>query len=249
MSSSPIVAAFVAVLVAVSGFSALSLSAPVGYPEGAALGEGLIRAIVFDEGEYRSPCYVGGRLVIVNPTDGDVIYELEYPIEYSVSDGWGYSLGRRGEGLAERATVPAHGEYTVTRFSIDAGAPGFYGVEWEGLWEGVYVERGELVPRLVTDKLVYDQYENIYLSFEYYNPKPYSVTFQPPSRVMFWMSLDGGEAEPGPGSFISWVGPVTVPPGGTLHLPRYYVATPSAGILTFYGMGTSRTIHVLPVER
>ncbi len=248
MSSSSLVAAFVAVLVAVSGFSALNLSAPVGYPEEAVLADGLIRAIVFDGGEYSSPCYVNGRLVIVNPTDVDVVFVLTYPIDYNVSGGWGYSLGR--EGLAERVTVPAHGEYTVGGFGVDAGAPGFYGVEWDGLWGGVYVERGELVPRLVTDKLVYDQYENLYLGFEYYNPKPYNVSFQPPSKVMFWKSWNGGEAEPGPGSNISWYTlPVTVPPGGTLHLPRYYVTTPTAGVLTFYGMGTSRTVHVLPVER
>jgi len=242
-------AAFIAFVVAISGFAGLSLNTPMDYPEDSILEQGLVKEIVFDEWEYRSPCHVGGRLVVVNPSDVDIVFDLTYLIEYEITSGLAYSLGRRLNEVVKKVTVPAHGEYTVTGFSIDASAPGFYEVGWGGLWRGVYVDRGELVPRLVTEKLIYDQYENLYISFEYYNPKPYAVTFAPPSRVMFWVSRDGGEFETGPGSFISWMSDVTVPPGRTFKMPRYFVTTPEAGYLTFSGMGAQTTVLVLPVSR
>lgn len=245
-------AVLLALAVALAGFSGVSLSAPVGYPEDSLLGNGLVREIVFDPGDYRSPCNVRGRLVFQNPTDEDVAFDLEYLIRYNVSlDGVYYTRGGRfGTGESQTVTVPARGEYTASSVYFYASGPGFYEVEWDGLWRGIEVVQGDLVLRFVAEKQVYYQYENGYLTLEYYNPRSYPVSFDPPYSVQLWTSWNGGPKELGPGAYFSRSGkPITVPPGGTYKVTTFYFTTPRAGTLTFSGMGASRTLIVLPVER
>jgi hypothetical protein len=243
-------AVFIAFVVVLVGFSVLSLSAPMGYPEDSLWEHGLVRGIVFDAGDYRSPCFVRGRLVLVNPSNVDVFFDLAYPILYEVSFESGYPSSRRWDGESLRVTVPARGEYTVTSFSFKAYAPGFYEVDWDGLRRGITVGRGDLIPRLVTEKQVYDQYENGYVTVEYYNPKPYPVMFTPPLTVKVDVEYNGVKQNTGMGSYISWIrDSFTVPSGGTFKISTYYFVTPEAGYLTMKGMGASKTLIVLPVER
>ncbi len=246
---SPYLAAFVALTVALAGFYGVAVSAPVGYPEDSLYGNGLVKEVVFESSDLRSSCYVAGWLVLANPTDADLVAEVKYPIE------WEAFLEGRRVGWSQQSsewamiTIPAHVEYRE-RFSFQALGPGYYEVEWGGMRRGVDVGAGELVPRLVTEKVVYRQYEDGYMTFEYYNPRPYTVTFSPPSKVEIDVFVDGVELDRGYFAFISWIGTsFTVEPGATFKVMDFYFTVPEAGYVTYSGMGASATLRVLPETR
>jgi hypothetical protein len=84
MSGSGGLAAFLAFLVAVSGFAGLSVSTPAGYPQDSLLEEGLVKEIMFDEAEFFSPCLVRGELILLNPSNADVVVDVENPVNWQV---------------------------------------------------------------------------------------------------------------------------------------------------------------------
>jgi len=249
MSVSSSLAVLLAIAVALAGFSGVSLSAPVGYPEDSRLDNGLVREIVFDPGDYRSPCNVMGRLVYLNPTGADVTFDLGYRVRYNVSlDGVYYTHGgRSGEGKPLTVTVPAGGEYIAYSVYFQANSPGFYEVEWDGMWRGVYVARGGLIARIVTDKSVYHLNENGYATIEYYNPGSVPVSFAPPTPVAMGFEIDGVKLDRVMMAYISWmISRIELAPGETFRIMRFYFQTPEAGRLTLTALGASETVLVLP---
>jgi len=250
MSRSSSLTAILAFAVALTSFSGLTFSAPIGYPEDSLWEHGLVREVLFDPEDYRSPCFVRGRLVLLNPTDVDVVFDLAYPLHCEVYFEAAYqsSTWRGGEGSL-RVTVPAHGEYTVISFTFQTYAPGFYEVDWGGLRRSVDVSVGDLIPRVVTDKQAYRQFEGGYATFEYYNPKSYPVSFGPPSSVELGFEYDGVKEDYGTGVNISWVSAnFTVPPGGTFKIYTFVFTTSKVGHLTLTGMWLRKTVNVLPLE-
>ncbi len=248
---SSVYAAVLALSVAFAGFSVLSVWAPSGYPLDTVWDGGLIREVVFDPADYRSPCNVRGSLVFRNPTDADVTFDLDYLVRYNVSlDGVYYTHGgRSGEGKPLTVTVPAGGEYVAYSVYFKADAPGFYEVEWDGMWRGVYVARGSLVARIVTDKNVYHLNENGYATIEYYNPGPGQVSFAPPTPVTMGFELDGVKLDRVMAAHISWmISSFELAPGETVTIITLHFRTPEAGRLTLTALGANETVLVLPTE-
>jgi hypothetical protein len=147
-------------------------------------------------------------------------------------------------------TVPAGGEYRASFFSFRAYEPGYYEVDWGGFRRGIHVSSGELIPRIVTEKNLYEYGQNGYLIFEYYNPKPYPVTLTRPSRVLLELWVDGVDQQTGLGSYIDYFNAdVTVEPGEAVKIQTFYFTTNKQGVVTYRGMGASKTIIVLPRGR
>jgi hypothetical protein len=253
-SPSSLYAAILAFSVVFAGFSILIVSTPVGYPFDTVWDHGLIRDVVFDGGDYRVLEVISARFVYLNPTDHDVSFNLTYPARYyrylnGYPDGWGPVYNGRGDN-GTIVTVPPGGEYVVDGMGTKVTVEGWFEVEWNGIRRGIGVGPGDLIPRMVMDKQVYNQYENVYVTFEYYNPRAYPVSFRPPSHVEFGVEYNGVKEDAGAGAYIDWISAnFTVPPGSTFKIMTFYFKTPEAGQLTLTGMGASKTFIVLPVER
>ncbi len=210
---------------------------------------GLVKIVMFEPVDYRSPCFVWGRLVYVNPTDVDLSLDLSYPIPYDVF----YVSGRiESGGLGggpTRVKVPAHGEYPAASISFQAMAPGHYEVECGGVSGGVDVRVGDVVMRLVTDKQLYQQFEGGKVTFEFYNPGSSPASATPPSQIELGFEINGVKQENGQGVNIDWVSAnFTVPPGGTFKIFTFTFTTSKVGQLTLTGMGLRKTVKVLPLE-
>ncbi len=122
-------------------------------------------------------------------------------------------------------------------------------VEWDGMWRGVYVARGSLVARIVTDKSVYHLNENGYATIEYYNPGPGQVSFAPPTPVTMGFELDGVKLDRVMAAHISWmISSFELAPGETVTMITLHFRTPEAGRLTLTALGASETVLVLPTE-
>ena len=192
-----------------------------------------------------------GRLFLINPQSVDVSLGLDYPItcdiymesELLVIQG----TGAEGESL--RVTVPARGSYELMRVAFQATTPGTYTVDWGGMRREVIVDVGEVIPRIVTDKTVYRQYEGGYATFAYYNPSAYTVSFMPPSHVTFNIEYNGVRSEIGQAIFFSWISSnFTIPPHDSFKIYRFVFTTGETGDLTLVINGIRKTVQVLPLE-
>ena len=251
--SSSLLAAFVAFVVALSGFAGVSLSTPAGYPIGSVIENGLIRAVVFEEGHYDFLDDVRVRLVYRNPSDRAVSFNLTYPVRYvryfdGRQMGWG---GSGGEGMWEIITVPAGGEYTVCDAGFRADdAVGWCEIEWDGVRSGAEIGVGEVVPRIVTDKRYYRVGEGGGTAvYELYNPTGHNVTSNLPGCMRFDKFYPDGAEEGLSGVCMDWVwGNVTIPPRGSFRVYSFYFSVSSRGSFTIVGAGARTTVNVLPFE-
>jgi hypothetical protein len=157
--------------------------------------------------------------------------------------------GTGSKGEYSRVVIPAGGRYEVMSFAFQATTPGLYTVEWDGIRRDVEVSVGSLIPRIVTDKETYRQYEGGYATFEYYNPKPYPVSFTPPYGVDFYTECNGVESEMHRGVQIGWIrSNFTVASRESFKVFEFIFTTGEAGDLTLVINGLRKTVQVLPLE-
>jgi len=106
-----------------------------------------------------------------------------------------------------------------------------------------------LIPRITTDREIYEAYDVIVASYDFFNPSPYPVEFTPPETVTF---SGGYEDETGileTGAKLEWVSrSFTVPPGGIFHIIDFRFATSKGeGNFAVRGMGLVKVVKVLPL--
>ena len=249
MNTPTAISVLIAFTLALAAFSGLTVAAPKGYPTDSYWDHGLIREIAFNSLNYRSPCVVSGKLLLVNPSKSDISFNLAYPVTCDIYMG-SLKTGTQGtgaEGESHAVTVPAGGEYNVMEIAFEAPSQGLYEVDWSGLRRGVEVGAGALIARIVTDKQVYRVGEGGNAIFEFYNPGSVSVSFSHPSGVDFREGINGVLSEIGCGVQMEWISAnFTVPPGGSFKIFDFGFSASKVGSLTLYGMGLSKTVQVVP---
>ncbi len=252
MSSTTAISAFLAVALAVAGFTGFSISAPVSYPAGAVYEGDLIRQVVFDKASYDYLTMVDARLVYFNPSDEAITVNVTYPVIWHLSIG-GRSMGSGGTGMEgqwELISVPARGEYIAdyAGFLADNGV-GWCEIEWDGAVAGAEIRMGDIVPRIVTDKRVYRAGVGIdgTAVFELYNPTGHNATTRLPGCMDFSRVNPDGTRDGLSGVCIDWVwSNKTITPGGSFKIWTFYFATPQAGLTTIEGAGARTTVVVVP---
>ena len=249
MNTPTAISALIAFTLTLAVFNGLTVAAPKGYPADSYWDHGLIREIAFNSLNYRSPCVVSGKLLLVNPSNSDISFNLAYPVTCDIYMG-SLKTGTQGtgaDGESNTVTVPAGGEYSLMDIAFEAPSQGLYEVDWGGLRRGVDVGAGALIPRIVTDKQVYRVGEGGNALFEFYNPGSASVSFSPPSSVDFHQGINGVLSEIGYGVQLEWISAnFTVPPGGSFKIFDFGFSTSKVGSLTLNGRGLSKTVQVIP---
>ncbi len=253
MSDTPSAVAFLAIVLAMAGFTGLSMSAPESSSTGTAYEGDLIREAVFDKSSYNYLEDVHVRLVYVNPSKEAITVNVTYPVTWNLYiDGRSIgSGGTAGEGQWELVSVPPRGEYVADDADFLADfAVGWCEIEWDGVKAGAEIRFGDVVPRIVTDKRVYEAEVGMHGTavFELYNPTGHNVTTHLPGILDFSRVNPDGTRDNLSGVGFQWaIANKTISPGSSFKIWTFYFATPQPGLIAIEGAG-ARTI-VIAVQK
>lgn len=249
MAGSSTITAVLTIIITFTCFWEVCLTAPLGYPPDSMTREGIVREIVFEGNNFEALEAIPVRFVYRNPLNSPLTVNVTSSIDVTeYIDGQIRSQHHpwvRGD--AESITIPAGGEFTIAERGYQLGRGCFFELEWEGLRRGVDVANGDVLARITTNS---EEYKvgaaGGRVTFLYYNPTQYNVTFRVPTSFNFIATYSDGSFATGYGDNFWWdKWERTLPPEGSLIIDTFYFPTARVGEMTLTINDVTKTVKVV----